>query len=424
MMKKIWHNPYSTFIKVFSLINIILLEVSVGLWVKIGQARLFQWADFTSLYTSFVNMRAEKTWKIFNLDLQTIYQQGFFGGIKLEAGVYPLQYPPVISLIYTPLSFLPYNIAFYIWTALELGLLLWVIYLLEQLFSHWSKNERLVLIITILAFFPLAHTILTGQFSLFLLLCLVQVYLSMKDAKPVNAGIWMAFLLIKPPIVLIPGLLLLSKRVWRGVVSAILTFVALFILSSVLFGFEPWIRYFQLLMNMNVNFGNFPFHPEVEYTLKGLLSRILVNTPTNAITLISNLALILGMVFVLYLWFRGFPPDHPRFKLYFAFTIVLSVFLSLHMYSYDDLILVLPAAVFYDYLRQIRLSRQGYTILIVISPLVFFVGLFTSPDLFGFILPQTAIIMILLGWIMVYIIRDYRVVRKNRITNIAPSSPS
>jgi hypothetical protein len=409
MIKKIWNNPYSTIIKIFAIINIILFEVSIGLWVRIRQERLFVRADFTSLYNSFVKMRAGNVGKIFELNLQSIYQHGILGGINLEGGVYPLQYPPIISFFYSPLSFLPFNIAFIIWTLVELGLLIWLIYLLNQIFSDWSKNERLVLIITILAFFPLAHTILTGQFSLFLLICLVQVYISMKNAKPVNAGIWMALLLIKPQIVLIPSVMTLNKRFWRGAVSAILTFITLLFLSSLLFGLEPWIKYFQLLVNMNINFGNYAFHPELEYTLKGILSRILVNSQTDTINLLSNVALLLGMVFVLYLWFQGIPLNTPRFKLYFAFTITISVFLSLHMYSYDDLILVLPAAIFYDYLRQMGFTRQVYSIFVVISPLVFFMGIFTSFSLFGFLLLPTAIIVLLLIWLIKYIILDYRV---------------
>jgi hypothetical protein len=421
MIKELWNNRYTTLIKLFTIINIILFEVNVGLWIRSGQEHLFAWADFTSLYNSFVKMRAQYVGKLY--DLHTIFQHGILGSFNLDSGVYPLHYPPIISFVYWPLSFLPFTVAFIIWTIIEVGLLIWLLYLLVHLFSEWNKSERLVLIITILAFFPLAHTILAGQFSLFLVICLVQIYISLTKDKPIKAGIWMALLLIKPPMVLIPGFILLNKRLWRGAVSAAITFVLLFILSSLLFGLEPWIKYLQLLVNMNINIGNYPFQLEAEYTFRGLLSRILGNAQTGFITLLSNAALLLGMALILYFWFTKILINHPRIKLYFAFTITISAFLSLHMYTHDDLILVLSIAIFYDYLRQMGFKRQAYSILVLISPLVFFIGYFTSVNLFGFLLLPSAIIVLLLGWIIAYMIQDYRIEHLHRTSSNIASFP-
>jgi hypothetical protein len=340
MIKNFWNNRFSTIIKAFSIINIVLFEISIGMWIRIGQEHLFFMSDFGSLYTSFIDMRAGNFSRISDIDLHAIYQHGLLGGINLSGGIYPLQYPPVIALVFSPLSFLPFNLAFVIWTVIEVGLLIWLIYLFDRLFSEWSRQERLVLIVTLLAFFPLTETILTGQFSLFLSICLVQVFLSMKNNRPIHAGIWMAFLLIKPQMVLIPGLMLLNKRFWRGAVSAALTYIALLIFTSLLFGLEPWIKYFQLLVNMNINYKGYSFIPEIEYTLKGILTKILANSQSSTVTLLSNVALLLGMGFVLYLWLSRVPTTLPRLKLYFAFTIVISVLLSLHIYNHDDLVLV------------------------------------------------------------------------------------
>jgi hypothetical protein len=424
MIKNFWKNHFSTIIKAFSIINIVLFEISIGMWIRIGQEHLFFMSDFGSLYTSFVDMRAAIFGKISEINLHAIYQHGLLGGINLSGGIYPLQYPPIIALVFSPLSFLPFNLAFIIWTIIEVGLLIWLIYLFDRLFSEWSRQERLVLIVTLLAFFPLTETILTGQFSLFLSICLVQVFLSMKNNRPIHAGIWMALLLIKPQMVLIPGLMLLNKRFWRGAVSAALTYIALLIFTSLLFGLEPWIKYFQLLVNMNINYKSFSFIPEIEYTLKGMLTKILVNSQSSTVTLLSNIALLLGMGFVLYLWLTRMPTTLPRLKLFFAFTLVISVLLSLHIYNHDDLVLVLPTALFYDYLRQMRFNRKGYSILLMVSPLVFFIGFFTTFSLFGFLLLPTAIILLLLGWIIACMILDYRVERINRLTKITPTYSS
>jgi len=424
MIKKIWNNPYINIIKVFTIINIILINVNVGLWVRAAQEHLLDYADFTSIYNTFVNNRTGSGWKLINLDNIDIYHRGILGGLRLDNGVYPLQYPPVISLIFSPLSLLTFNIAYLIWMLAELGLLIWLIFLLNRLFSDWNKLERLLLILTILAFFPLAFTILTGQFSLFLLICLFQIYISMKNYKSINAGIWLSFMIIKPQTILIPGLLSISKRYWRVAVTAALTGLSLIFLSSLLFGLESWIKYSRSLLNMSINFEKSGFQPETEYTLRGILTRILGSSQGNLINLISNTGLLLGMFVVLFLWFQGISPDSSRFKLRFAFIITLSVFLSLHLYGYDNLILVLPAAIFYDYLRQMGFPRKGYSILILCSPLIFFFGMFNSFNLFGFIRPPIIVTLLLLAWMIRYLILDLRTEQMNGQTNITSPYPT
>jgi len=423
MIKKIWNNRFINIIKIFTIINIILINVNIGLWVRAAQERLLDYADFSSIYNSFVNNRPVEGFKLLGVDVISLFQRGIFGGLRLENGVYPLQYPPVISLVFSPISLLPFNIAYLIWMIVELGLLIWLIFLLNRLFSDWNKQERLLLILTILAFFPLAFTILTGQFSLFLLICLVQIYISMKNIKPINAGIWLSFMLIKPQTILIPGLLAISRRYWRVGVTAAISVVSLIGISSLLFGFDSWIKYSQSLLNMSINFGKSGFQAEEEYTFRGLLTRILGTSQGNIINIISNIALLLGMFVVLFLWFRGISPDSPRFKLRFAFIITISVFLSLHLYGYDNLILVLPAAIFYDYLRQMGLQRRGYSILMLCSPLIFFFGMFNSFNLFGFIRPPIVVTLLLIAWMIRYMILDFKAEQANRQTNLTSPYP-
>lgn len=40
----------------------------------------------------------------------------------------------------------------------ELGLLIWLIILINKRFEHWAKQERLILIVVILAFWSLTIT--------------------------------------------------------------------------------------------------------------------------------------------------------------------------------------------------------------------------------------------------------------------------
>jgi hypothetical protein len=118
--------------------------------------------------------------------------------------------------------------------------------------------------------------------------------------------------------------------------------------------------------------------------------------------------LLMSMVFVWFLWRKDVPQNHPRFILYFAFTILISVFLSLHLNPHDSLMLVLPAALFYDYLRQGDYPRKAYSVLLLISPMVFLLAAFTDLNLLGIIRPPILPMLILLIWIIKYMMMEYR----------------
>jgi hypothetical protein len=423
MIKKVWFTPFNIGIFILTIINIVLIGVNLSIWIKSIQLRLSYLTDFNNQYTAFLMVKAGDGGKLYDLDVQSQYQQQILGGLSFKDGVLPFLNPPFIALVLSPLSFLPRETAYVVWTFGELGLLIWLIYLLTRLFSDWNKQERQLLILTILAFWPLTATFWQGQFSLFLLICLVQMYLAMKNSKDVNTGIWLALMIVKPQTVLILAMMMLNKRYWRGAISAIITFTTLIIFSSLFLGFELWIKYAQLLFTMNTYFGKFGLYPEIEYTLKGLLTRILGYSRGSIINTISNIVLLLGMVFIFFLWLRDIPPDRPRFKLHFAFIITVSAFFSLHLNDYDSLILVLPAAIFYDYLRQMGFPRQGYSMLVLSSPLVFFLAVFGKFNLFNARFPPIVVILLFIGWMVKYLILDYQSDHTNRFTNITSKIP-
>jgi hypothetical protein len=148
--------------------------------------------------------------------------------------------------------------------------------------------------------------------------------------------------------------------------------------------------------------------PTTEYTLRGVLSNILGNSQGALTNVISMIFLLIGMVLVWFLWRKDVPQNHPRFILYFAFTILLSVFLSLHLNPHDSLMLVLPATLLYDYLRQSDYPRKAFSILLLISPMVFFIAAFTDLNILGIIRPPILLMLILLIWIIKYMMMEYR----------------
>lgn len=373
-----------------------------------AKQKLFMAADFTSFYTGYYIVRIGEGANLYDPALQASYQEQFMSGAIFFGGVLLFPNPPFVAVILSPLSLLPLNVAYYIWSIIQLILLIWVLITIFRLFSHWSNHERFILLIAMLAYWPLINNLMLGQFSLFLLLGILQIYVGMKNSQFIRGGLGFILLAIKPQSLLVPGMMTLNKRYWHVALTAIGGGVILFIFTSIIIGIRPWMQYAQSLLTMSTFFGKFGVYPNSEYTIRGVLSSILGTTQGSLINTISIVILIIAMIVVWLLWRREVKPDGKKFKLYFAFTILLSVITSVHLNPHDALILVLPAALFYDYLLENNYPKKAYSILVLLSPLIFFFAAFSEFNFFGRIRPPMVIIALALIWMIYYIVKQHR----------------
>lgn len=401
---RIRQKPLHYLVILLCLINIALVLVSIGFWIIAAIQKLFIAADFTSFYTGFYLVRVGEGANLYNAAIQSIYQQQFMGGITFEGGVLLFPNPPFVAIIFSPISYLRLDAAFYLWTLLQLALLIWILFRLNQLFSHWDRKERIILVITILAFWPLTYNFLLGQFSLLLLVSFLQMYMALKNSKQIHAGLWMVLLAIKPQTLLIPGMMTLNKKYWRVALTAVIAGILLFIATSLIIGFQTWLGYIQSLKALGSYFGEFGVTPSSEYTLRGVLSIIMGKTQGNLTNIISAIILVVGMLGVWILWMRNTSLSNTKFSLFFAFTVALSVFLNLHLNPHDSLVLVVPAALFYDYLRTGNYPKKVYSLFLLIAPIVFILASFNSFNIFGVIRPPILFIFILLAWMAYYLL--------------------
>jgi hypothetical protein len=398
-LTRVRKKPFQYLILLLCLINIALVIVNAGLWVMAAYQQLFVAADFTSFYTGYYMVRAGEGVNLYDPVLQSMYQQEFMGGLTFEGGVLLFPNPPYVAIAFAPLSLLRLDAAFYLWSFIQVAVLVWVFYCLIRLFSDWEKHERIIMVITILAYWPLTYTFLLGQFSLILLLGFVQMYIAMRNSKFVQAGLWMFLLAIKPHSLLIPGMMTLNKRYWRVAATVGVTGIIVFIATSLSIGLNPWLAYIQSLRAIGSYFGEYGVNPNSEFTIRGVLSNILGNTRGDATNLISLVVLLLGMGVVWFLWKKGIHQNSSEFGLYFAFAVLLSVFLSLHLNPHDSLVLVFPAALFYEYLRVNDHPRKAYSVLLLLSPMLFIFTSFSDFNFLGIIrLPVIIELVMLRGW--------------------------
>lgn len=380
-------------------LNLILAMSFVGLWLIAAHEGLFWRADFSAFYTGWSIVRDGRGAQLYDLSVQTAYQQRVLEGRSFSEGLLPYVNPPHVTIPFAPLAWLPLSIAFVVWIGLQLGLLGYLLWLIWQCTDSWQTYERWLPITSILAFPPLFTTFLLGTFSLAMLVFLLQFYLTLKRGHEQPAAMWLVLATVKPQAVVLPGLMLLAARRFRAIGYVVLFGGVALVVSSLVLGLQSVTDYLNILQVISTYFGVYGLDPAKMYNLRGTLTLWLGNHQGALINQISTLALMAAGGVTLWLWRGRWRVDEPMFDLRFGLTILLGLLFTPHLYAHDALLLVLPALLFYSYLRHSGLSRRAYAIFAISCPLLFLISEFTVGGGLGIRMPALAM-LVLLMWMI------------------------
>ena len=143
-------------------------------------------------------------------------------------------YPPHVLLFIWPFGLMPYLPAYIAWCAIGIALYLFAC-------SSAIPRERLLF----LAVAPgVAVCIFFGQNGFYTAALLIGGLLCL-DRRPVLAGVLFGILTIKPQLGLLLPVILLLERRWVTIASAVATTAVLVAATSMLFGWNIWIEFWQ-----------------------------------------------------------------------------------------------------------------------------------------------------------------------------------
>ncbi len=174
------------------------------------------------------------------------------------------QYPPHASLIFSPIGYLPYEIAYALWCALGLAFFTGAL-IQSGLRGRW--------LIAALATIPVLTALNTGQNALFTggLLLLAVTY---AKPKPVLAGLAAALLTIKPQLGFLLPVLFIVGGYWRAFGVAALASLVLWAISFFIFGAAAWTAFFGFVgaIGESVSDGVMPLFKMVNVYAAGRLA--------------------------------------------------------------------------------------------------------------------------------------------------------
>jgi hypothetical protein len=339
--------------------------------------------DAAAFYSAALLVREGKGDRLYDPEAQWKVQQELFPQVEIrKAPIFDLHLA-YRSLLWVPLTYLPYWVAMIVWTALNLCILAFLSIKLPRYFPNLRNSFTFPFILLLLAFYPVFNALIHGQGSIILLLLYALAFINMKKGRPYLAGCFLALGLFKFQLVIpLVAILLLGKQ--RKVALGFGVAAVLPILSSFLIiGWQGSLDYFNLLLRANQGVTDaaqqhlYAVSPIDMPNLRGLFyttfGRLIPEQYIVVLTVVCSIALVSWAVI---LWNKH--SDDTSFDLCFASSVAVSMLVSYHMPLHDLTLLVLPMLILADHLfasRERANARWGISIapvvLLIASPVYF-----------------------------------------------------
>jgi len=331
--------------------------------------------DFTVFYTAGKIVREGLGHKLYNSATQKTVQQEFATDTDIRRGPLPYIHPPFEALVFLPLTFLPYPIAFVAWNGINLCLLLLVAWVLRNWLSSLRQMRLWQLVVLSLAFFPIFANFHQGQDAILLLLLVVCGVRALAREVDFTAGCWFGIAVFKYHLILPLVLLLVIWKGWRVLGGFAVSASSAVLISVGIVGWHGALQYpvYAWRIVSQPAFGGIPVRqlPNLLGLIGGwpLLERI--GWPVQLAVLACTLLLLATMARV-----KRAAGDPRLLKLCCACAVITAVLSGYSTNSYDLSLLILPLALLTDYCANKNPAAWrnliGPAIPLLISPLWFF----------------------------------------------------
>src|SRR5260370_20437771 len=115
--------------------------------------------------------------------MQFAWQQAWVPELEGPAGLNPFRNPPFVAALFAPLGWLPPEIAFVIWSAVNVALLCGIVALSQRALAACSPRSRRRALLLSVSFLPVVVTLLLGQVSLLLTIGLLGAWASLRSGR-------------------------------------------------------------------------------------------------------------------------------------------------------------------------------------------------------------------------------------------------
>lgn len=262
--------------------------------------------------------------------------------------------PPFASVPFAPFALLPFAYLRAIFVLINLLAAAAILLLVKKLWGGaWPAKAHLYLAALVICWAPFRVTVRNGQLSLIITALLLGALLAWKRGASVLAGLLLGLSLCKYPLTLPFALYFVWRREWKIAAVAVLTVAGLTQAFALRLGLSPFDvtgDYVRIMLHAS------PTHDAafVGVTEIGPLLFALTRNEPIANWLNITVVVIGALAACLVFW------RTPRCE---GFHLTILTFFSLwfvYHRTYDAVICVLPAAVFFDLIVRGKLRKPGF----------------------------------------------------------------
>jgi hypothetical protein len=245
--------------------------------------------------------------------------------------------PPYAGMVFGLFSFMPYTIAYIIWTSLSVVCLFASAWLVHRYLIPQDLKEKGVslpyLVILVFSFYPVIIGLQTGQTNSISLLLIILITGFTINQRPIMAGVCAALLLYKPQLALGWLIFWLLLKNYKAIIAFVLTGSFWVGLSLFQKGFSPYVDYWHYIPRVA---GVFSSGDAWEVTPLAIIDRIMITVFGTTNLFFIYLLLIIGLSLVMiYLIRRNTPPQYPALLFVLLFPVI-----SFHSLFYNLVFLI------------------------------------------------------------------------------------
>jgi Glycosyltransferase family 87 len=285
--------------------------------------------DFQQFYTVAHMIADGQGSRIYDFSAQAEFQMRYVDASRtVDFPDWPFLYPAATALLFVPLIWLPLNVAYGVWIAVNLLLLWRVVQLLQQEAILPDNDWPLIVAITSA---PVVVCLMHGQLSILVLFLYTSSFVLARRNRAFLAGLVVGLAAIKFQLILGFVLIMLLRRCWRFVAGAVTGGAGVAAISALVVGPRQFLKYPEFL-------HHYAYHPrvampDVMVNIRGLLRLAEGHEPGIAIVAAISAAVIVGAAV--------FWRDEERG---FALALIVAVITSYHAYPQELTLLLLPLA--------------------------------------------------------------------------------
>ena len=318
--------------------------------------------DFTIYYTAGTIVRGGMRHSLYDDAVQFQVQKAFAPRVATRLGALPFNHPPFEAVLFVPLSYLPYRVAYSLWSVVNLAMLALLPVLLRRhvpVLNGWPAPAWTV---ASLAFFPIFFALLQGQDAILLLFLYGLAFVSWKEQRLVSAGAWLACGMFKFHLVLpFVLLMLIQEKTAQGKRRILTGFLAvgaaLGAVSIAAVGAGQILSYPRYVLGLEKTMAMGAIMPSDMPNLRGILY-LMASSVRHFDGLVILFSAILYFVAA---WICGSRDDGGQNgDLKFSLAVFATVLVSYHGLGYDLCVLALPVLLIAGELGS-KIRRTSWT---------------------------------------------------------------